>query len=110
MHRTLTATVLAGFLIAAAPSSFLGNLWNLLSVFWGDSPTIDVGCGWDPDGRSTPCDTDKADARLGWDPDGGDTADGDEGLGWGPNGATSPLQNTQAKAGCGWDPYGRCNP
>jgi hypothetical protein len=94
MHRTLIATVLAGFLSATAPSSLLDHLWHLVSVFWGDTATTDAG--------------------LGWDPDGGDTStgggQGDEGRGWDPDGGASPLQNTQAKVGCTFDPSGRCNP
>lgn len=108
MHRTLTATVLAGFLMATAPSSFLENLWNLLSVFWGDSTTTDAALGWDPDGG---IDGRHSDEGLGWDPNGGtEGKQSDEGLGWDPDGASGPLQNTQAKIGCGWDPYGRCIP
>lgn len=95
MHRTLIATVLAGFLGATAPSSLLDHLWNLVSVFWGDTATTDAGLGWDPDGGGTPNDGEHSDEGLGWDPDGG----------------ASPLQNTQAKLGCIFDPNGgRCIP
>ncbi len=94
MHRTLIATVLAGFLSAAAPASLLDHLWNLISAFWSDTATTDAGLGWDPSGGGTPTDGKQSDEGLGWDPSGGE----------------SPLQNTQAKIGCGWDPSGRCNP
>lgn len=94
MHRTLTATVLAGFLIATAPSGLLGQLWDLLSAFWAtDCATTDSGCGWDPNGGDTST-----------------SGEGDEGRGWDPNGGESPMQNTQAKLGCTFDPDGRCLP
>jgi hypothetical protein len=94
MHRTLTATVLAGFLIATAPSGLFDHFWDLLSTFWDTAcVTTDEGCGWDPNGGDT------------------STSDeGDAGRGWDPNGGESQLQNTQAKVGCTFDPDGRCTP
>jgi len=89
MHRTLVATVLAGFLAAAAPSSLFDQFWNLVASLWTDSAFSDAGCGWDPNGRCTPAE----------EPGSRPTDSG-----------SNPIENTQAKAGCGWDPNGGCIP
>jgi hypothetical protein len=90
MHRTLIATVLVGFLSAAAPSSLLDQFWRLVASLWTDSLSSDIGCGWDPNGRCTSI-------RI--------TGDGSE-----TYNASVPVQNAKGDEGCGWDPNGGCKP
>lgn len=70
MHRTLIATVLAGFLGATAPSGLLDRLWDLISVFWSDSATADAGLGWDSDGGASPIQNTQARVGCTFDPNG----------------------------------------
>jgi hypothetical protein len=67
MRRILLAAALTASLAATSPSVF-DSLWSLLSRLWSAPEAVDIGCGWDPNGRCQP--QPQSDIGCGFDPSG----------------------------------------